>query len=851
MGRRGDRAFWFDLSALLSLCLCLTWTVASTAATAPATVAVPASGPAAVQPVSRLPLSDTEKAWVANHPVVRVALPSEFPPYYFAADQGRYDGFAIALTNRLAERVGLRLKYTMYPTHADTLDAVKRGEVDMVPFTSESPERLQYLTFARPLFSAQMIYVANRNLTDLRLDEKFSNYRVVVEKGSGGEDVMRQRFPLANLKVFDNADAAILAVASGDADVFVGYRQVAVYYMEKHLTANLAVRGSLGSPSTALGPAVRKDLPELASMLNRANLDLGPEEIAAMAGKWLPRSLLTAAPRPNAEISAAQRAWIKRYGSLRLGFDAAFSPIAFTNAAGGFDGLAADITRAVAAKVGMVVGLEQGGSFADVYERAQRGDLDVIVAAARNAERAADFEFVGPFLSLPTVVVAASARELVAGLDEPSARKLALLKRHFLVPSLRSRYPRLQIQEYADQEEVLRAVRDGRADLALGNLKVTNLLLESQHTGALQIVGTVPDGDSELYFAVRRDLPELAGVLRAGLDAVTPTEMATLQNKWLRVEVAPGVPWARVWAGAALALGLASLVIGSLWYSNWRLRQAQRSLQRARLLAEEQVQARASFVAYLSHELRGTLGGLSGGLGLLQDSALPGKRREQLTQAMRASANGLLDLCERTLDFERALHGGLDLQLAPAVLVDVLDNALAPWRVQAELKGLSLRTQHDFWLPTRIECDAVRLTQVLHNLVGNAVKFTVQGSVTVTTSLSTLNDVVPVHRGAELASGPGERMQLTIQVTDTGPGIAEADRTRLFKPFAQGLAGRRERRGAGLGLSISARIVQAASGVIELGSTSSQGSSFVVRMPVLIVADAHAPVLAPATAQTV
>jgi two-component system, NarL family, sensor histidine kinase EvgS len=797
-----------------------------------------ASAPQVAAPLLRLPMSEAEQAWVANHPVVRVGLPSEFPPYYFAADLGRYDGFAIALTNRLAERLGLRLKYTLYPSQAATLDAVKRGEVDMLPFTSESPERLQYLAFARPLFSAQMVYVANRSLTDLRLDDKFSNYRVVVERGTGGEDVMRQRFPQASLKVFDNADAAILAVASGDADVFVGFRQVAVYYMEKHLTANLAVRGSLGSPSTALGPAVRKDLPELASMLNRANIDLGPEEIAAMAAKWLPRSLLTAAPRANADISAAQRAWIKRYGSLRLGFDAAFSPITFTNAAGGFDGLAADITRAVAAKAGLVVGLEQGGSFADVYARAQRGDLDVVVAAARNAERAADFEFVGPFLSLPTVVVASSARDLVAGLDEPSVRQLALLKKHFLVPSLRSRYPRLQIQEYTSQAEVLRAVRDGRADLGLGNMTVTNLLLESQHTGALQIVGTVPDGDSELYFAVRRNLPELAGVLRAGLDAMAPPDMVALQNKWLRVGVANGVPWAHVWAGGAMALALASLIIGSLWYSNWRLRQAQRSLQQARLLAEEQVQARSSFVAYLSHELRGTLGGLSGGLGLLQDSALPGQRREQLTQAMRASANGLLDLCERTLDFERALHGGLDLQLAPAVLVDVLDNALAPWRVQAELKGLTLRTQHDFWLPTRIECDAVRLTQVLHNLVGNAVKFTVQGSVNVTISLTAIHDAVTHPRTAAPEPEPGERMQLTIQITDTGPGIAEADRQRLFKPFAQGAAGRRERRGAGLGLSISARIVKAAAGTIELGSTSAQGSSFVVRMPVLIVADA-------------
>jgi two-component system, NarL family, sensor histidine kinase EvgS len=774
-------------------------------------------------PFKPLDLTPAERAWVAAHPVLRVAVPGEFAPFYFATERSRYEGFAIDLTDRMAERLGLRLAYVSYANHAATLEAVQRGEVDLVPFTSESAERRKYLTFARPLFSAQMVYVTNRALTDVALDAQFSGLRVVVERGTGGEDVMRERFPQAKLVVHDNADRAILAVATGDADVFVGYRQVAVYYMEKHLTANLMVRGSMSTLSTALGPAVRKDQVELAHMLDKANSSLGAEEIAALAGKWLPRSLLTGGPRAKAELSDAQRAWVKNHGSLRLGFDSAFAPIAFANIAGGFDGLAADITRAVAGKVGLVVGLEEGGSFADVYERAKKGDLDLIVAAARNGERARDFDFVGPFLRVPTVVVAANDRHFSKGLEAADARSVALLKQHFLMPMLRSRHPRLRLLEYATQAEVLRAVRAGQADLAIGNLRVTNQLLESQHLGALQIVGTVPDGESELYFAVRKALPELSQVLRAGLDAVSPAEMGDLQNRWLRVVVSTGVPWAKVWAGAAAALGLAGLIIGSLWYSNRRLRLAQRAVQQAHLLAEEQVQARSSFVAYLSHELRGTLGGLSGGLGLLQNQQLPTERREQLLQAMGASASGLLDLCERTLDFERALHGGLDLRQAPAILADVLANALAPWRVQAELKGLSLRTLNDFLLPTRIECDAVRLTQVLQNLVGNAVKFTDRGEIAVSTCL----------RDAPGLISP--RKLLVITVSDSGPGIPQAERERLFKPFVQGSAGRRERRGAGLGLSISARIVQASGGDISLASSSAQGSQFVVQMPVRIV----------------
>jgi two-component system, NarL family, sensor histidine kinase EvgS len=814
-------------------------TVTPSALPAPAIAPSPSPQATAAKPtVSTLRLTEAERAWAVAHPVVRVALPSEFPPFYFSAGRSRYEGFAIDLTERLAERIGVRLKYTSYPSHTDTLDAVKRGEVDLVPFTSESPERRQYLAFARPLFSAQMVYVANRSLTDVSPDATFSNYRVVVEKDTGGEDVMRTRFPTAKLKVFDNADAAILAVASGDADVFVGYRQVAVYYMEKHLTANLAVRGSISTLSTALGPAVRKDLVELASMLDKANADLGAEEIGTVAAKWLPRSLLTNAPRANAVLTDAQRAWIKNHGSLRLGFDSSFAPIAFANIAGGFDGLAADITRAVAGKVGLILGLEEGGSFSDVYERAQKGELDLVVAAARNPDRTREFDFVGPFLSVPTVVVAATERDFSSGLAAPAARSVALLRQHFLMPLLHSRHPRLLQKEYATQAEVLNAVRSGQADLGIGNLKVVNQLLESQHAGALHNVGTVPQGDSELYFAVRKALPELSSVMRAGLDAVTPPEMVQMQNRWLRTEFTNGVPWPRVVAGGAGALGFASLVIGTLWFSNRRQRQAQHTLQRAHLLAEEQVQARSSFVAYLSHELRGTLGGLNGGLGLLQSNNLPLARREQLTLAMQASAKGLLDLCERTLDFERALHGGVDLHNAPAMLVELLDSALAPWRVQAELKGLALHAVHDFWLPTRVECDAVRLTQVLQNLVGNAVKFTTQGAVTVTTRLHEFNDTPAAAGAVHKPPGVGAFKLLVIEVTDTGPGVPPAEQAKLFKPFQQGSAGRRERRGAGLGLSISARIVQAAGGQVVLSQSSSAGSSFVVHVPVAMAPDA-------------
>lgn len=768
------------------------------------------------------PLNPAQKAWVSAHPVVKVGVAVEFPPYYFATGRGRYEGFVIDLMDRVAQRTGLKLEYTRFDRFGDVLAAMRDGIVDVTPFTSESPARAEYLHFVRPLFSTQMVVVADRRLGDVTADSGFATYRVAVERLSTAADLMRERFPQTRLIEYDHGEAALLGVAAGEADLFVGFRQVAAYYMEKHLTANLVMRGTLASPGTALGPAVRKNALELAAILDVAIQDLSTEEIAEIAGRWLPRSVFAPQIGARAELTDSQREWLKTNGAIRLGFDENFSPIAFKNAVGGFDGLAADLTRALAAKVGLVIAYEKGASFTDVYKSALNGEIDLVVAAGRNADRSRDFDFVGPFLRVPTVVVAASARESEVALDAPGRWRLALLRDHFLIPKLLSKYPSVQLVELDTQSEVLQAVRDGQADLAIGNMKVVNQLLESRHMGALRTIGVVPQGDSELYFAVRNTKPELARVLRAGLDAIPPVERAEIEGRWLQISWSEGIAWPKFLLWTAAVVGISSLVIFSFWRSNQRLRLAQLALDQARRAAEELAAARAHFTAYLSHELRGSLGGFASGMGLLSSSAMPAERKVALINAMQDSAEVMLDLCERTLDFERMLAGGVELQMAPMPIAETVQRAVAAWRVQAELKGLTLEVQTALGASAVVLCDAVRLTQVIQNLVGNAVKFTAAGQITVAVAVRSVDAC--------------RKALLSVTVTDSGPGVPEAERERLFQPFAQGTEGRRMRRGAGLGLSISARIVEAMGGEIALAASSSAGSRFAFSVPVEVSA---------------
>ncbi len=785
----------------------LLWTVPS----------APQASAAEIDARPMLAVSGEEQAWLRSHPTIRVGIQVEFPPYYFSDTQGRYEGFVIDLMERLGRRLGLHFEYRRYERIGEMLDAVRAGEIEMTPFLAETASRREYLRFVRPLFSTQTVYVADRRRSDVTDNSNFSGYRVAVERQSPAAELLHGRFPRAHVLEYGSPEKAILAVASGDADVFVGYRQVAIYYMEKNFTANLVLRGAIAAQGTAFGPAVRKDLSVLANLLEKAVNDLSAEEISALAFKWLPRRVLEGRAGLPIQLTDAQKEWIRTHRSVRIGFDANFAPIAFSNAAGGFDGLAADLTRAIADRAGLIIAYERGGTFADVYDEALHGRVDVIVAAARNDERERYFDFVGPFLRVPSVIVAATDRVYNGDLAGANGLRVAILRQHFLIPQLQSRYPELTIVEMPSQADVLRAVREGRADLAIGNMKVVNALIEAEHEGALRTVGTVPEGESELYLAVRKTTGELAPILRRAMDAIPPEEIARFESRWLQLRVDVGVPWRRVLAWGALGLAGALLIIGALLVSNARLRDARAILQRSQSLIEEENAARGRFTAYLSHELRGTLGGLASGLQLVQSGESVGAK---LVPVMQESAAHLLALCERTLDFERTLHGGVDLQPEAVRLVQAIRRSLAPWRLQAQLRGLAfddaVALDPNLW----VRMDPVRFDQVLQNIVGNAVKFTSTGGVS-----------VQAHLEPDGESGAW----LDVRIRDSGPGIAAEERTRIFEPYAQGAAGQRTRQGAGLGLSIVARIVKAMKGSIEVEDTPPPGATFHVRLPLVAV----------------
>ncbi len=220
--------------------------------------------------------------------------------------------------------------------------------------------------------------------------------------------------------------------------------------------------------------------------------------------------------------------------------------------------------------------------------------------------------------------------------------------------------------------------------------------------------------------------------------------------------------------------------------------------------------SRDLFLAALSHELRTPLSGVSGAVALLQASGL--NERQQEYARMIAYANGtLLEVVDDMLDFSRIQAGKIRIESAPFSIRAIIDDMLALQTMQAQVRGVVLIRDVAAQVPDTVQGDRGKLNQILLNIIGNAIKFTDEGSVTVSV------DTQP--------GGLPGKIRLNFAVTDTGIGIAPQQCQDVFKPFVQMTELPESRRGGtGLGLAICQRLVLAMNGDISLTSVSGQGT---------------------------
>jgi PAS domain S-box-containing protein len=243
-------------------------------------------------------------------------------------------------------------------------------------------------------------------------------------------------------------------------------------------------------------------------------------------------------------------------------------------------------------------------------------------------------------------------------------------------------------------------------------------------------------------------------------------------------------------------------------------KRAQQELTQAKDAAEQASRAKSSFLATMSHEIRTPMNGVLGLLELLQQSQLTAEQQE-MAMVIGESASALLKIIDDILDFSKIEAGKLEVEqvaMAPLTLVEGVAETLA---ASARKKQLALVTYIDPLVPELVRGDPVRLRQILFNLIGNAIKFTEKGQVTI--------EVVPA---------PDSAHTLLFRIIDTGIGLTQEGKARLFQAFVQADdSTTRKFGGTGLGLSICKRLAENMGGDITVESNFGKGSVFTLNLP--------------------
>jgi signal transduction histidine kinase/membrane-bound lytic murein transglycosylase MltF len=784
-------------------------------------------------------LTDEEVSFLEDMPPLRVPIISKQPPLSFFENNTR-SGYLNDLFELVAERLGLKVQPINGLSYSESLQAIKNLEVDLLnDYSSHGPKR-DFVMETRPVHVSPFVVVGRVTDKNIREINDLADKRLVLVKGFQQTRSIQDKYPEFSVLLVNNIDEAYKALRSNDADYYIDNATHAGYYVTKYLVSDLSIKGELSKRelgALSLHFAVRSDYPLLHSAIQKTLDSLTTTDYERLRSKWL----ATNTDNKSLRLTESEINWLSQHKTIRLLVDPSWAPIEYVDNEGQFKGLSIDYLEKLEALLGIEFVLPTDLSWSEGVEKFKRKELDMASSVSKTAEREKYSLFTDPYISIPIGIFARQDVSYIGSLEALKDKKIAVSKGYAVEEWLKRDHPELAYYPVASPREGLQQVSDGDVDVYIGNIMTTTYYIGKYEMSNVQLSGETPYKNNQ-RMAVRNDWPEFKVILQKALNSISKEEHSKIYTEWMGIRFERAVDYELVWWIASIA----TIALFLVFYWNRKLEREvasrthklTKSEEKYRHLAdnlEKQVALRTAqfeeakntaelankeksrFLANMSHELRTPMHAILSfsnlGIKHIKDEKIKG-----YLEKIHSSGDRLTTLLDNLLDLSKLEAGKLTPEFKENNLTTVALSSIDEVSSLLSDKNIAIKMDENTSLTGCF--DSKLITQVLVNILSNAIKFS--------TNESTIEIVL--HRNALETD-----KHLSLSVIDEGIGIPQNELDDVFDSFVQSSKTRSKSGGTGLGLPISKEIIDLHHGKIWAESPPkdrNKGATFTFYIPV-------------------
>ncbi|MBF0201400.1 MAG: transporter substrate-binding domain-containing protein [Desulfamplus sp.] len=482
-----------------------------------------------------LALTDEETEFIKEHPVIRVSNELDWPPFDFAVS-GQPFGLSIDLINMLARRLGIELQFINGYNWSELVEMFQKGDIDVLQSAYWTRDREQYGLFTKPYFRDKTVFIVSRYARPVVSIGQLKGKIVASPKGWAYEEFLSKHYPDINILIVKNMEDAFRAIADGKADAAIELSAVARFMFEKHYFDSLKITGwfeeyDMGAKKQ-LHILVRKDMPLLQAMFDKALASLAPGELIELEKKWL--GYRNIYPSQKITLTPEEKAFIQENPIVRVANELDWPPFDYVEN-GKPSGFVMDYISLLGEMVDLKFTFINGYSWPQLLEMGKRKEIDLFPGIWKTAEREEYLIFTPPYMKLVKVLVGTDDRlEKFSSITQMEGYRIAAPEGYATTELVMDEYPGPDYVLVKNNEDGLNQLSMGKVDAFIGTLGGINHAIRKNFIQGIKVIMEIElSRDLPLQMAVRDDWPILDKILRKAMENVTSSQYQSLFEKWI------------------------------------------------------------------------------------------------------------------------------------------------------------------------------------------------------------------------------------------------------------------------------------------------------------------------------